>query len=205
MTVYGDGNQTRSFCFVDDEVRGLLALLDSDYVGPVNIGNPDEYTVNEFAEIALRGHGQQVRDRARAVARRRPDAAPPRHHAGRDAPRVGADDQAARGARSAPPTTSARCCPPTALSATRRAVVVNYNAGDYVVECVRSLRGADIDEVVVADNASTDGSLAALRALGSRRHHRRDGRQLRLRRRRQPRRSRRAPRTPTCCWSATPT
>jgi dTDP-glucose 4,6-dehydratase len=52
MTVHGDGTQTRSFCFIDDEVRGLLALLDSDYVGPVNIGNPTEYTVNQFAEIA---------------------------------------------------------------------------------------------------------------------------------------------------------
>jgi nucleoside-diphosphate-sugar epimerase len=52
MTIYGDGTQTRSFCFIDDEVRGLLALLDSEYVGPVNIGNPDEYTVNQFAEIA---------------------------------------------------------------------------------------------------------------------------------------------------------
>ena len=52
LTVYGDGTQTRSFCFIDDEVRGLLALLDSDYVAPVNIGNPAEYTVNEFAEIA---------------------------------------------------------------------------------------------------------------------------------------------------------
>jgi dTDP-glucose 4,6-dehydratase len=52
LTVYGDGAQTRSFTFIDDEVRGLLALLDSDYVGPVNVGNPAEYTVNEFAEIA---------------------------------------------------------------------------------------------------------------------------------------------------------
>ena len=52
LTVYGDGKQTRSFCFIDDEVRGLLALLDSDYVGPVNIGNPTEYTVNEFADMA---------------------------------------------------------------------------------------------------------------------------------------------------------
>ncbi|HVV38074.1 MAG TPA: UDP-glucuronic acid decarboxylase family protein [Acidimicrobiales bacterium] len=52
LTVYGEGKQTRSFCFIDDEVRGLLALLDSDYVGPVNIGNPAEYTVAEFAEIA---------------------------------------------------------------------------------------------------------------------------------------------------------
>jgi dTDP-glucose 4,6-dehydratase len=52
LTVYGDGSQTRSFCYIDDEVRGLLALLDSDYVGPVNIGNPHEYTVGEFAAIA---------------------------------------------------------------------------------------------------------------------------------------------------------
>jgi dTDP-glucose 4,6-dehydratase len=59
LTIYGDGTQTRSFCFVDDEVRGLLALLDSDYVGPVNIGNPNEYTVNEFAQIALEVTGNQ--------------------------------------------------------------------------------------------------------------------------------------------------
>jgi dTDP-glucose 4,6-dehydratase len=54
ITVYGDGSQTRSFCYVDDEVRGLLALLDSDHVGPVNIGNPDEYTIRELAETAVR-------------------------------------------------------------------------------------------------------------------------------------------------------
>jgi dTDP-glucose 4,6-dehydratase len=53
LTVYGDGNQTRSFCFVDDEVRGILALLHSDYVGPVNIGNPDEYTILELAKTIL--------------------------------------------------------------------------------------------------------------------------------------------------------
>ena len=53
LTVYGDGNQTRSFCFVDDEVRGILALLRSDYVGPVNIGNPDEYTILELAKTIL--------------------------------------------------------------------------------------------------------------------------------------------------------
>lgn len=49
LTVYGDGEQTRSLCFVDDEVRGLVALLDSDLAGPVNVGNPDEYTINELA------------------------------------------------------------------------------------------------------------------------------------------------------------
>jgi len=53
LTVYGEGNQTRSFCYVDDEVRGLLALLDSDYVGPMNIGNPNEFTVLELARKVL--------------------------------------------------------------------------------------------------------------------------------------------------------
>ena len=51
LTVYGDGTQTRSFCFVDDEVRGFLALLDSALVGPVNIGNPNEFTMLELAEL----------------------------------------------------------------------------------------------------------------------------------------------------------
>ena len=53
LTIYGDGGQTRSFCYVDDQVRGLVALLDSDYVGPVNIGNPDEFTVRELAVTVL--------------------------------------------------------------------------------------------------------------------------------------------------------
>jgi len=53
ITIYGDGSQTRSFCYVDDEVRGLLALLDSDHVGPVNIGNPDEYTILQLASTVL--------------------------------------------------------------------------------------------------------------------------------------------------------
>jgi dTDP-glucose 4,6-dehydratase len=51
LTVYGDGSQTRSFCYVDDEVRGIIALYDSDVVDPVNIGNPDEYTMLELADI----------------------------------------------------------------------------------------------------------------------------------------------------------
>ena len=54
LTVYGDGSQTRSFCFVADEVRGFLALLDSDYVGPMNIGNPNEFTILQLAEEVLR-------------------------------------------------------------------------------------------------------------------------------------------------------
>jgi dTDP-glucose 4,6-dehydratase len=53
LTVYGDGSQTRSLCFVDDEIEGLLALLDSSVVGPVNIGNPDERTVGDLARFVL--------------------------------------------------------------------------------------------------------------------------------------------------------
>jgi nucleoside-diphosphate-sugar epimerase len=51
LTIYGDGSQTRSFCYVDDEVRGLLALLDGDVVGPVNIGNAGEFTIRELAHL----------------------------------------------------------------------------------------------------------------------------------------------------------
>jgi dTDP-glucose 4,6-dehydratase len=53
LTVYGDGSQTRSLCFVDDEIGGLVALLDSSLTGPVNIGNPDERTMLELAEFVL--------------------------------------------------------------------------------------------------------------------------------------------------------
>ena len=51
LTIYGDGTQSRSFCYVDDEVRGLLALFDSDIVEPVNIGNPDEFSMLELADL----------------------------------------------------------------------------------------------------------------------------------------------------------
>jgi dTDP-glucose 4,6-dehydratase len=53
LTVYGDGTQTRSLCFVSDEVAGILALLDASITGPVNIGNPDEYSMLELARIVL--------------------------------------------------------------------------------------------------------------------------------------------------------
>jgi dTDP-glucose 4,6-dehydratase len=53
LTVYGDGSQTRSLCYVEDEVRGLLALFDSQLTGPVNIGNPDEHTILELAHTVV--------------------------------------------------------------------------------------------------------------------------------------------------------
>jgi dTDP-glucose 4,6-dehydratase len=62
ITVFGDGSQTRSFCYVDDLVEGIYRLLMSDYVYPVNIGNPQEITIKEFAEeiIKLTGTKQKV-------------------------------------------------------------------------------------------------------------------------------------------------
>ena len=53
LTLHGDGSQTRSFCHVNDEVRGLMALLDSDYNLPVNVGNPGEFTMRELAELVV--------------------------------------------------------------------------------------------------------------------------------------------------------
>jgi len=62
ITVFGDGSQTRSFCFVDDLVEGIYRLLLSDYAYPVNIGNPDEITIMDFAQeiIKLTGTNQKI-------------------------------------------------------------------------------------------------------------------------------------------------
>ncbi len=78
ITVYGDGTQTRSFCFVDDQVRGIVALLESGEHDPVNIGSAFEFTVTELAEIVLEvtGSGSPVRYLPLPVddpRRRRPD------------------------------------------------------------------------------------------------------------------------------------
>ena len=54
LTIYGDGQQTRSFCYADDTIEGLLRLMESDTESPVNIGNPCEHTVLELAELVLR-------------------------------------------------------------------------------------------------------------------------------------------------------
>jgi dTDP-glucose 4,6-dehydratase len=62
LTMFGDGSQTRSFCYVDDLVDGIFKLLHSDYAGPVNIGNPDEITIKDFGEeiIKLTGTAQKL-------------------------------------------------------------------------------------------------------------------------------------------------
>ncbi len=62
LTVFGDGSQTRSFCYVDDQIEGIYRLLLSDYSDPVNIGNPDEITIKDFAEeiIKLTNTSQKI-------------------------------------------------------------------------------------------------------------------------------------------------
>ena len=59
LTAFGDGSQTRSFCYVSDLVDGIYRLLLSDYAQPVNIGNPDEITINDFAQEILKLTGSK--------------------------------------------------------------------------------------------------------------------------------------------------
>jgi UDP-glucuronate decarboxylase len=63
VTLYGDGSQTRSFCFVDDLIEGLVLLMNSkdDVTGPINIGNPDEFTIKELAERVIELTGSRSR------------------------------------------------------------------------------------------------------------------------------------------------
>src|SRR5436309_9871148 len=65
LTIYGDGSQTRSFCFVDDLVEGIIRLLFVDFHEPVNVGNPSEITILEFAKeiLALSGSKSRIEHR----------------------------------------------------------------------------------------------------------------------------------------------
>ena len=64
ITIYGDGKQTRSFCFVDDLIGAMLLIMntDDDFTGPMNIGNPDEFTIQEIAEkiVKLTNSSSQI-------------------------------------------------------------------------------------------------------------------------------------------------
>jgi dTDP-glucose 4,6-dehydratase len=100
LTIYGDGSQTRSLCYVDDEIRGLIALLDSDVVGPVNIGNPHEVTILELADriLTLTGSTSTTEHRplpADDPVRRCPDISVARRDLGWE-PSVHLDDGLAR-------------------------------------------------------------------------------------------------------------
>lgn len=80
LTIYGDGEQTRSFCYVDDLIEGLVRMMDGpdDFVGPVNLGNPDEFTIRQLADMVIEMTGSRSRLVQRPAladdpARRQPD------------------------------------------------------------------------------------------------------------------------------------
>jgi len=62
ITIYGDGSQTRSFCYCDDNIEGMIRLMEGEHMGPINIGNPNEFTMLELAEevIDLTGSKSEV-------------------------------------------------------------------------------------------------------------------------------------------------
>ncbi len=65
LTIYGDGSQTRSFCYVEDEVDGIFRLFHSDRIDPTNIGNPDEFTISKLAELVIAETGSRSERRHR--------------------------------------------------------------------------------------------------------------------------------------------
>jgi dTDP-glucose 4,6-dehydratase len=100
LTVYGDGSQTRSFCYVSDEIEGLFRLYKSDVVGPVNVGNPDEHRVLELAQRVLSltaSKSRVVRDPLPVddPRQRKPDISLAREKLGWE-PRVSLDEGLAR-------------------------------------------------------------------------------------------------------------
>ena len=54
LTIFGDGNQTRSFCYVDDLIKGTILLMNSNFTSPINIGNPEEYSINEVSDMIIK-------------------------------------------------------------------------------------------------------------------------------------------------------
>ena len=68
LTIYGDGKQTRSFCYIDDQVRGLISLMESGEAGPINIGNPNEYTIKQLATTTVELVNKRLEEQALAKA-----------------------------------------------------------------------------------------------------------------------------------------
>src|SRR5262249_8434116 len=96
LTIYGDGCQTRSFCYVDDTIEALCRLMNAEIEGPLNIGNAQEYTMLELAEMVLRLTGSRSRLQHKRLppddpARRCPDISRARSHLGWE-PRVSLED-----------------------------------------------------------------------------------------------------------------
>ena len=104
LTVFGDGGQTRSFCYVSDLVDGLLRLIDCGHHEPVNLGNPSEFTILELAEVVVRVTGSRSPIVFEALPVRRPGGAPAGHRARPGAARLVAGGRA----RARPPADAGR-------------------------------------------------------------------------------------------------
>ena len=108
LTVYGDGSQTRSFCYVDDLIRGLVLLAESGEHLPVNIGNPGEFTILELAQTVLKVTGSTSEIVFEALPVDDPAGAPARHHPRPAGARLGAGDPARGGPAPDAPVVRAR-------------------------------------------------------------------------------------------------
>ena len=97
VTVFGDGTQTRSFCYVDDLVAGILKLMDSDLNEPVNIGNPHEMTIEGIAKTIIQMTGSKSKIIYQDLPTDDPESPPARHHHGPHAARLGAESDARAG------------------------------------------------------------------------------------------------------------
>ncbi len=170
LTVYGDGSQTRSFTYASDEVAGFVALLDSAHVGPVNLGNPEEFTIIELARLVLRRDRIVVGGGLRTASPGRPCPAPPRHHAGPDQSRMAAACAAGGGHRGhgrvvRPSRRGGHVTPRYQLLSV---VVPVYNERNTVGEVIRRMRQVDVAidrEIIVVDDGSVDGTDKVLGAL----------------------------------------
>ena len=95
ITVFGDGSQTRSFCYVDDLIRGIIALAESGYHDPVNVGNPDEFTLLELAQAVIEVTGSRSEIVYEALPTDDPQVRQPDITLARDVLGVGAGGRAA--------------------------------------------------------------------------------------------------------------
>ena len=172
LTIYGDGTQTRSFCYVDDEVRGhprparLRPRRPGEHRQPGRVHDP------RAGRARARGHRLDVGDRVRAAARRRPDAAPARHHAGARACSAGSREvAAARRSR----RRTLRVVPEGARAVARRAsrrrpgdatgklsvIVPVFNERNTVVEILRRMRAVELPGSTARSSSSTTAATTA--------------------------------------------
>ncbi len=89
LTVYGDGSQTRSFCYVDNLVDGLMRLMNGEHIGPINLGNPDEYTILQLAQTVQNMVNPDVKINFEPLPSDDPPSPPSRYHQSEDSVELG--------------------------------------------------------------------------------------------------------------------